>query len=211
MSPSYDYDPETYTLRIYPMPRPIHNALEDFVTKTISRLARRGTITEAEEDLIEFGYATDVSLPFRNLTPTIGRKVPGFVKQPDAYFAVRDGGMSVFPRVVFEVAFSESYDEVRADVHQWLERTHGAVQLALLFAITEHPIVSPAGHDSAASDSDASSPESYRRLRATCDVDEYVGALSAFAEVYRFDSANGGVYQVGTRTVSASCFFVVPC
>lgn len=132
---------------------------------------RRGTITKAEEDLIEFGYATNISLPFRNLTPQVGQKVPGFVKQPDAYFAVRDGGRSMFPRVVFEVAFSHSYVEVRADVDQCLERTHGAVQLALLFAITEHPIVGPAGHDSTTSDSDTSSPESYRHLHATCDDD----------------------------------------
>lgn len=29
--------------------------------------------------------------------------------------------MSVFSRVVFEVAFSESYEGVRSDVYQWLE------------------------------------------------------------------------------------------
>ncbi|KAL0631021.1 hypothetical protein Q9L58_010123 [Maublancomyces gigas] len=131
-----------------------------------------------------------------------GAKVPRFVKQPDAYFAVRDGGMSVFPLVVFEVAFSQSYEEVRADVYQCLERTDGAVQLALLFAITEHPIVRPAGHDSATSDSHASSPGSYRHLRATFAGDEYVGALSAFAEVYPFDRAKGGCARLSAGPIT---------
>lgn len=191
------------------MPKAAHDELEDFIHKSMSRFYRRNIITEAEEDQLHIGSSRDMPLPGRSSTAKLGRKAPAFAKQPDAFIGLKDNGETIFPRVVFEVAFSQSYDEVLDDVKQWLVRSEGGIPLVVLLYIEEHPI--PAGaaaddhddnkdDDQHSDDSVDSDVAMYQRLRNSCNVDHLVGPLSAFAELYRIGPA--GVYRVGERIVS---------
>lgn len=191
------------------MPKAVHGELEDFVCKSMSRFCRRNIITEAEEDQLQIGFSKDMPLPGRASTVKLGRKAPAFAKQPDAFIGLKDNGETIFPRVVFEVAFSQSYDEVLDDVKQWLVRSEGGIPLVVLLYIEEHPIpASTAVHDDGDDDNDDQESDDsvdsdvamYKRLRDSCNVDHLVGPLSAFAELYRIGPA--GVYRVGTRIVS---------
>lgn len=213
----YDYDPKSLLLRICPMPKAAHNALEGFLTKTLIRLRCQNALTEAEEDELELNFGTAINLPYRDTTARVGRKPPATAKQPDAAITLMTGIDSLFPRVVFEVGFSQTYDELFDDVRQWLERSEGAIPVAILIYIEEHPIESaPDGNTTDdestlhSDDSEASDVALYRRLRASCDVDRYVGLISAFAEVFRFGPT--GVYRDGTRVVRtpSSCCLLKP-
>jgi hypothetical protein len=66
-----------------------------------------------------------------------GKKRQAWTKFPDAIILFREPGGRSFPRVVFEVGFSESYDDLRNDVFQWLERSGGHIKLAVLVKIEE--------------------------------------------------------------------------
>lgn len=201
---SFDYNPETLTLRISAMPKAGHDEFEDFFTKTMIRVSRN-VITEAELDQLHFGFGRNLNLPFHTTTAHVGRKAPAFAKQPDAFIGLNDDGRVLFPRVVFEVGFSQSYTELLDDVHQWLVRSEGRIPLVVLIHIEEHDITAPPDsedEDQHSDDSEASDVAMYERLRSSCDVDRYVGPLSGFAELYRLGTM--GVYRVGARIVSRS-------
>lgn len=183
------------------MPKAAHNEFENFFTKSMIRIGRQ--LTDAELDQLQFGYGRDHNLPFHATTPQLGRKAPAVAKQPDTFIALHNDGRILFPRVVFEVGFSQSYAEVLDDVHQWLVRSEGRIPLAVLIFIEEHEILAaPDGeeNDQHSDDSEDSDVAMYERLRDSCDVDRYVGPLSGFAELYRLGPA--GVYRVGARIVS---------
>lgn len=201
------------------MPKAAHDELEDFIHKSMSRFYRRNIITESEEDQLHIGSSRDMPLPGRASTATLGRKAPAFAKQPDAFIGLKDNGETIFPRVVFEVAFSQTYDEVLDDVKQWLVRSEGGIPLVVLVYIEEHPIPASAAAHDGDNDDDETDQQSdnsvdsdvamYQRLRNSCKVDHLVGPLSAFVEVYRIGPA--GVYRVGARIVSLyfpPCIFV---
>lgn len=46
-------------------------------------------------------------------------------------------GRTQFPRIVFEVAFSQSYDSVLEDARQCLMRSHGATKLCVIVKLEE--------------------------------------------------------------------------
>lgn len=198
---SYDYNPETFVLRISGMPAGAHNELEYFIHSCLTLLLYHRFIDLAEYKQIDVGWSSAFILPGRATTPQIGRKPPAVAKVPDCYIGLRDKGESWFPRVVFEVGFSQSYEEVRDDAYQWLVRSDGGIPLVVLIKIEEHPIPAPPPDDDPQSDDSADSDVAiYRRLRAACDVDSLVGPISAFAELYRYGPA--GVYLDGDRIVS---------
>lgn len=203
----FDYNPETFTLRVSPIPNAAHDELHDFIHKSMNRFCRRNIITEAEEDQLHIGSGNEIHLPGRAKTAQPGRTTPAFVKQPDMFIGLKDDGETIFPRVIFEVAFSQNYDEVTDDVNQWLVRSEGRIPLVVLINIEEHPIPRPALADDNTNSDDEysdgtvdSDVEMYQRLRNCCNVDRVVGPLSAFAEMYRLGPA--GVYRVGARIVS---------
>lgn len=97
-----------------------------------------------------------------------------------------------------------------SDAHQRLERPKGLIPLVILIHIEEHdipalqqpPALANRQEPDEVSDTLADSdPGSYKRLHINCDVDRYVGPLSAFAELYRYTHPQG-VYMVGGRIVS---------
>lgn len=190
------------------MPKAAHDELEDFLRKSMTRFVLRNITTEAEDDQLHVGSSTDIKLPYRATTAQVGRKAPAFAKQPDAFIRLKDNGESVFPRVIFEVGFSQTYEEVMDDGRQWLVRSEGEIPLVVLIFIEEHPIparpavadVDMDGNDQNSDDSADSDVAMYRRLRLSCNVDDHVGPLSAFAELFRLGPA--GVFRVGARIVS---------
>lgn len=54
----------------------------------------------------------------------------------DITILFQTGGRSL-PLVVSEVGFSETYDDLRNDAHQWLSRSSGRVRLVILIKIEE--------------------------------------------------------------------------
>ncbi|KAL0630602.1 hypothetical protein Q9L58_010549 [Maublancomyces gigas] len=151
------------------MPKAGHNALEGFLNKRMIHFALRKIITEEETDQIQLGFGTDMILPYHTTTRQLGRKAPAIAKQPDAFFAIDDNGKSVFPRVVFEVRFSQSYAEVLDDVHQWLVHSEGRIPLVVLIYIEEHPIADcPDDAEPQSDDSADSNASMYQRLRDSC-------------------------------------------
>ncbi|KAL0638039.1 hypothetical protein Q9L58_002975 [Maublancomyces gigas] len=192
----FDYNPETLTLRISSVPEAAHTELEDFLTTTLMDLRHANIITKAEQEQLHIGFSREFSLPYRETT----RKAPAFAKQPDAFIGLKDRSKCFFPRVIFEVDFSQSYEEVLDDTRQWLVRSAGGVRLVVLIYIEEHPI--PAlrdddDDDQHSDDSTDSDVAMYQRFYNSCNVDNHVGPLSAFAELYRLGGA--GIYRVGAR------------
>lgn len=111
------------------MPTPLHNSIIPTVGRIERRFVTSGFLTSNElEDHVTHDFGTDVILTsLRRGTAK---------KQPDAafYYIDRSGTSperDLFPRLVFEVAFSQSYDSVIEDARQWLVRSGGAVQLVV--------------------------------------------------------------------------------
>lgn len=103
------------------------------------------SMTLRERRAIMFISGTDVLLfanPATSIITGRGKNVNGVYKQPDAAFkfagnhgAARNG----FPRVVFEVAFSQTYESVLEDARQWLVRAKGAIKLCVIVKLYEQP------------------------------------------------------------------------
>lgn len=63
---------------------------------------------------------------------------------PDATGAVMPLGGSprLWPTIVVEVANSQSYESVQAKVTRWFRKSHGVVEVALVFTFTaKEPLV----------------------------------------------------------------------
>lgn len=142
------------------------------------------------------------------------------MKQPDAAFQFADPAarLEAFPRVVFEAAFSQSYESVKDYAGQWLLRSEGAVKLVVVIKLFEGPIeppVVPGSEDPTpeTNDDDPESPASsvssafstasgYTNFLNTADPTLWVGPISGFLELYRYDPATKTVYIDGPRYVS---------
>lgn len=125
------------------MPGQVHDAIIPFLVFFKEEIPFNSPgMTTAERRAMMFFSGTDVGM-FRNPASSIitghGKHVLGVVKQPDAAFKYIGPSRNGFPRVVFEVAFSQSYESVLEDARQWLVRSKGAVQLCVIVKIYEHP------------------------------------------------------------------------
>lgn len=191
-------------------------------------MLRRGFITEEEWKRLHPDFDTNKSL-YNQGKKCLGkrRKRSAAIKQPDGALYVDNHHL---PCVVFEVEFSDSHTDGVSDVEQWLEWSRGQVKVAILITIIEHPkninvntssINDDGGHgDSKAEERERSDRESdnstpspgsfYSELESKCVVDEWVGPISAFARVYRYDSNSKSAYMVGDKIVSLPFFFSLP-
>ncbi|KAE8372546.1 hypothetical protein BDV26DRAFT_97729 [Aspergillus bertholletiae] len=130
------YDHEANVLRAYPaMPRPIHNTVTDLVSQFLMKAVRTNFITEDEQGCIS--SSTEGILLSRMQTHTSGKKHQGWIKYPEITILFRELDGRSLPRVVFEVGFSESYDDLQNDARQWLIRSRGLVRLVILVRIDE--------------------------------------------------------------------------
>lgn len=90
---------------------------------------------------------TDVQLPNMPSYARDGSKTPGgtAMKQPDVAFyhidkTVQPWCRDSFPRVVFEIGFSQKHATVTKDAKDWLIRSNGFVKLVVAIKLTEGPI-----------------------------------------------------------------------
>lgn len=144
-----------------------------------------------------------------------GKHVQGLCKVPDAAFKYTDrrpntssatGGC---PRVVFEVAVSQTYESVLEDARQWLVRTNGKVVLCIVVKIYEQSKCT-----TQAGDTSPSPPLAGGRMSSMEDRDHFldstaehpcwVGPLSGFLEAYRLSTDGTSIVQDGPRYVCRS-------
>lgn len=69
------------------------------------------------------------------------------VLTPDAGYSLSEElfapVLTCFPRVVFEVGFSQSYESLQEGAHEWLLRGQGSVKLVVMIKLEEKPIEMP--------------------------------------------------------------------
>lgn len=222
----YDYEPDKNRLTIKGMPASVHNGIIPYLVKLRTRFVVSGFLTIHElENHVHYDYGTDVVLPgLGGSLDTTSRKKYTTKKQPDAafYYINRSGAFpkkDAFPRIVFEVAFSQSYDSVVQDAHQWLVRSGGLVQLVVVVKLDEgvYPQVvadqeetekeGEEDHDthtaSSIYSSEFSSPAGYEHWVAHCDPNDWIGPITGFIELYRYNTVTKKAEMDGSRYV---CF-----
>ena len=150
-------------------------------------------------------------------------KVQGWTKIPDCaiFFGARKPMKS--PSIIFEVRFSESYNDLVGDTAQWLLRSSGKVRLVIIVNIKEdvearkrtqgvqmrrRDLVARFGTSEAKEevgiddeDSDIGSTEGlYDMIESSIMVDDWVGPISAVLEVWHI--ADNGPARRGQPIVS---------
>lgn len=171
-------------------------------------------VTDAECRLLSIRSGTDSLLPSGNArrrTPYGSRKPIGIKKQADVSFVY---GEAAFPSWVWEVGFTESYIDLLEDARQWLEKSGGRVRLVTIVKLEEgkltaksaggamweeDPPVEEEEEEEEESDQFGSDPASYDDLRTTCKADDWVGPITGFLEMWRYDKASGKMKQDGER------------
>ncbi|KAL0631344.1 hypothetical protein Q9L58_009790 [Maublancomyces gigas] len=211
----YDYDAETSRLTVKGMLTPVHEALGPTVAYMNRSIVSPTFLTVREVDHhVRMHGSMDCALPTRtrrsSSSDTPRKKQPS-IKQPDAafYYLDRSRGFPVkdaFPSIIFEVAFSQTYDSVVDAARQWIIRSEGQIKLAVVIKLTEGPIIPSDNAD----DSDASSDEekygsefscadAYNDFNLHCSPAVWVGPLDGFLELFRYDPVLKTVYQEGAR------------
>lgn len=146
--PRYTWNRHTSTLTIPCMAGPVHDALIPFLSFFREDMSTTHATTPSERRSIIFYTGTTVALlsnPASSLITGRGKHATGLVKEPDAAFEYMDRRSNAVvasggcPRVVFEVAFSQTYESVLEDARQWLVRSQGAVRLCVVVKLHEHP------------------------------------------------------------------------
>lgn len=244
------------------MPSPVHEGSVGSSIEMIMDMRDANFLSRTERMFIQVDTGADVALPtLRSLSRTNSKGGGTAVKQPDAayYFIDHDSPTDSdrCPRVVFEIAFSQSYESVRQDAEHWLLRAQGSVKLVVLVKLFEgsHPEAEvdeeeiekkaveqrlALGVDDKSSEAkpdseDAESPKSGRGEHTSqTDADDqepddpasgpspgssqsstnelydsyfknpsatWVGPITGFIELYRYDAATRCVYQDGLRCV----------
>lgn len=200
------------------MPILLHNNIIPTVGRIKRWFVTSGFQTSDElENHVTHNFDTDVLLRRMRLP---GKKRMA-QKQPDAafYYIDRAGTSSKrdqFPRLVFEVAFSQSYNSVVEDARQQLVRSVGAVRLVVVVQLEEgvYPNAESGGiqdaedlennnDDTGRSSylSKFSTPEGYQCWRTEWNPDDQVGPLTGFLELCRYNRDSKTAEMDGPRFV----------
>lgn len=127
------------------MPGSVHDALIPCLVSFWGEMGSHHPTSVAERRSIVFSSGTAVVLlpnPETSIISGRGKHATGVSKEPDGAFKFFDRRTPIgdaCPRVVFEVAFSQTYESVLEDARQWLVRTHGNVKLCVIVKIYEQP------------------------------------------------------------------------
>lgn len=161
--------------------------------------------------------------PSSSLITGRGKHVDGMDKVPDAAFGYIDRRPNAAsttagcPRVLFEVAFSQSYESVLEDARQWLVRSAGKVVLCIIIKIYEQP-KREAKHVTHAADpaneTSTTAPSSFppddrmdsidgrnHFLNSTAEHSQWAGPLTGFLELYRLSPDLSTIFRDGPRYV----------
>jgi len=208
------------------MPSAPHDYAENYFADLVTDMRDAAVLMKQEAKSIK-RRSKDFFLPRHSDTEVPGELGPASRKVPDVAFGPREGCCQ--PYIVVELGFSQPYDDPKRggllqDAKHWLEQTEGDIRCVVLVCIEEGKklgIAAPEdeAHMTEGCDSDhaeASDRESmhssdsciaeYKRhyLRFASSptlVGRHAGPLSAFAEVWRYDSAAGKMLQSGPRVV----------
>lgn len=226
------------------MAGPVHDSLIRYLVHYKEDMQSIHPLTRSERRSIDFYTGTSTPLVANPSSSTItghGKHVMGVYKEPDAAFEYVDRRPNatattmttgICPRIVFEVAFSQTYESVLEDARQWLVRSDGWVKLCIIIKIYEQPhhrtdaqatseIVDQQHVDGAASADGASASNSGTTvstpddrmasmdgrnhfLKSTDEHSRWVSPLTGFMELYRLSNDESGIVQDGPRYVCHS-------
>ncbi|KAL0632779.1 hypothetical protein Q9L58_008329 [Maublancomyces gigas] len=155
---------EVFTVKC--MPTIVHDAILPYYSHEFGKMYKRDFITDAE-------------------------KGSGIKKQADVSVYYGEG---VFPSLVCEVGFTESYIDLLEDARQWLEKSYGKVRLVMIVKLEEEkkstiksgainplreedntrqvPEDDDSEGDNQAVEEFGSDPASYEDLRISCKTDD---------------------------------------
>lgn len=221
------------------MAGPVHESLIPSLVAFKEDMSSIHHTTFSERRAITFITSCRVPLhpnPSSSITSR-GKHAEGLYTVPDAAFGYidrRPGAASITagcPRVVFEIAVSQTYESLLEDARQWLVRSKGLVVLCIIIKIYEekrasldgvrseldkdrrddhHPVhdsaeaASPAAPSSSSpSDNDfmASTEGRNQFLDSTSEHSRWVGKLTGFLELYRLSDDGSCIVQDGPRYV----------
>ncbi|KAF8241296.1 hypothetical protein K440DRAFT_665379 [Wilcoxina mikolae CBS 423.85] len=133
----HSYNPSSHRLQVYGMSRPVHDAMGRFVSLVYGEMRSTGWLTGEESPYIETGLTGVKLARSRFRVGQDVKKFPAWTKYPDA--VINFGGRSrrPIPSVVFEVGFSERYEDLESDIRQWLDKAARKVQVVVLVDIQE--------------------------------------------------------------------------
>lgn len=223
------------------MAGPVHYALIRYLFHYKEDMQSIHPLTRLERRSIVFYTGTSTPLLANPSSSTItgrGKHVMGVYKQPDAAFEYVDRRPNatattvtteICPRVVFEVAFSQTYQSVLEDARQWLVRSHGWVKLCIIIKIheqrhhrTDAPEIVDQQHVDGEASADGASASNSRTtvstpddrmasmdgrnhfLKSTEEHSHWVGQLTGFMELYRLSNDKSSIVQDGPRYVCHS-------
>lgn len=196
---SYTYDSSTSTLITKCSPTAVHDTIERFFTDSIRSIRRTHNLTESEE-LFAFstspdigGFTGDHANSRKQSDMAIIPLLPPALEQADDNPEPLNDG---FPLVAAEVGFSETYEQLLADMELWLKGSEGKVRAAIVVSLTETPKYSASpflGESTAEPGPEA--PPARRGPHGPLYRGDHVlvGAITGFLEIWRFNAATGTV------------------
>lgn len=130
------YDRLTGRLKVYSMaPSPLHQAVLNFVVRTLHRALRDGIFTHHESDRVSSSNDS-VTIKTTSNVPE-GTKPLAFSKYADANIVFGLPPEPQIPSVVFEVGLSENRDDLQIDASQWLMHTGNLTHLVVVIDVKE--------------------------------------------------------------------------
>jgi hypothetical protein len=133
----FAYDRETSVLKVYAVARPVHGAIYRFVDRFLVAARETGFMTKEERECI--GLSDDGELLAGKLfhAELKTKKLHAWTKFPDAIITFGDIDSEPRPSIIFEVGFTERYDDLVSDAWQWLTKSKGKVRLVVLVDVKE--------------------------------------------------------------------------
>lgn len=118
------YDPVNSILIVRGMGMPLHESVIRFASQFLTRAARNNFLDRQESDMIQLSTETHMLAGKTNDSP---KKVEFWEKFSDACYLFQDTNSTTtsVPTVVFEVGFSESYEDLLSDMRQWRTTSQG--------------------------------------------------------------------------------------
>ncbi|KAH8145703.1 uncharacterized protein LAJ45_10343 [Morchella importuna] len=194
----YIYDAATRTLTLRGMITTVHDAIIQWLMEIYSKLS----LSDEERAHIQFNTGYDIPLQ------------GGGIRQPDASFRYvfidEKEGVEVtdpYPRVIFEVAFSQKHDDVKCVAESWLKGTKGMVSVVVVVNIEEGGKRNGTGDadesvnrmdqdgdgedqaeestESEAESEDFTSAQVIANFHKRCNPSDVVGPLTATVELFR--------------------------
>lgn len=201
-------------LTVAPMPSPLHEVVSRWFCRTCTHEMYL-LLNETEEKWIEGGTMHRI-LPGRCDEDESSKKKEARRKYPDgAIIFVHPDSKESTPRVILETEFSETIEDLYSDMRQWLTKDDN-VQLVILVkidqdrkALTSHQrseefndrlvdLVNQFGNEKAKNTlgSNVGHPtlpdkNAYKAIKDTIEIDDWVGPVTAFLEVWQRGGKNG--------------------